>query len=143
MKRQALGRGLSALLSEEYREAKELVCELDVESLTPNARQPRTAFDETALAELTESIKANGVLQPILVRRDGARLEIVAGERRWRAARKAGLKKIPAMVREFAPQKSLELALIENLQREDLNPIEQAHAYQWLVQDYGLSQEDV
>jgi ParB family chromosome partitioning protein len=143
MKRQALGRGLSALLSEEYREAKDVLTDVDIEALSPNVRQPRTRFEEAALDELARSIQANGVLQPILVRRDGHKLEIIAGERRWRAARKAGLKRIPAIVRDLPAQKSLELALIENLQREALNPIEEAKAYEWLIQDYGLSQEEV
>src|SRR5205814_3185441 len=96
-----------------------------------------------ALEELTRSIEANGIIQPIVVRRDGDRLEIVAGERRWRAAKKLGLKKIPAVVRDLPPQSALEIALVENLQRQDLNPIEEARAFEWLIQDYGLSQEEV
>lgn len=143
MKRQALGRGLSALLSDDYRESPDLVCELEVDALSPNARQPRSVFDEVALDELAKSIQANGLLQPILVRRDGRKLEIVAGERRWRAAKKLGLKKIPAIVRDLPPQKALEAALVENLQRESLNPIEEARAFEWLLQDYGLTQEEV
>src|SRR5690242_19426571 len=104
MKRQALGRGLSALLSEEYRESRDQVSEVDVAALVPNHRQPRSFFDEQALGDLARSIQANGVLQPILVRRDGAKLEIVAGERRWRAAKQLGLKRIPAIIRDLPPQ---------------------------------------
>jgi ParB family chromosome partitioning protein len=144
MKRQALGRGLSALLSEEYQEAAaDVVRELELTAVVPAARQPRSVFEEAALAELAQSIAANGVLQPIVVRRDGQGYEIVAGERRWRAAQRAGLRTIPVVVRDVTPDKALELALIENLQREDLNPLEQARAYEWLIRDYGLSQEDV
>jgi len=143
MNRQALGRGLDALISEEYREAPDLVTELDIDEVAPSDRQPRTRFDEQALDELARSIEANGLLQPILVRRAGRRLEIVAGERRWRAAKRLGHKKIPAMLRDMPPQKSLEAALVENLQRENLNPMEEGRAYDWLIQDYGLSQEEV
>jgi ParB family chromosome partitioning protein len=143
MKRQALGRGLSALLSEDFQEVRDQLMELDVDSLSPNNRQPRSHFDEAALADLARSIQANGILQPIVARRDGQRYEIVAGERRWRAAKSLGLKKIPAVVREFPPQKMLEAALVENLQRENLNAMEEARAYEWLIQDFGLSQEEV
>ncbi len=143
MKRQALGRGLSALLSEEFQESRDQLMELDVDSLSPNGRQPRSHFDDAALADLARSIQANGILQPIVARREGQGYEIVAGERRWRAAKSLGLKKIPAVVREFPPQKKLEAALVENLQRENLNAMEEARAYEWLIQDYGLSQEEV
>lgn len=143
MKRQALGRGLSALLSEEYRDSPDVISELEVDALTPNSRQPRSTFDDGSLDELARSIESNGILQPIVVRRDGRKLEIVAGERRWRAAKKLGYKKLPAIVRDLPPQKSLEAALVENLQRENLNPLEEARAFDWLIQDYGLSQEEV
>ena len=143
MKRQVLGRGLSALISEDLRKAPDLLSELEVDSLSANHRQPRTVFSDAALDELARSIKTNGFLQPIVVRRDGRRLEIVAGERRWRAAKLLGMKKIPAILRDLEPQHSLEAALVENLQREDLNPIDEARAYEWLIQDYGLTQEEV
>jgi ParB family chromosome partitioning protein len=117
--------------------------ELDIDLLTPNPRQPRTEMDDARLDELAQSIKSNGVLQPILVRRVDDRFEIVAGERRWRAAQRAGLLKVPVTVREVPDDKLLEVALVENIQRENLNPIEEAQAYKRLVDDLQLSQEHV
>jgi len=103
--------------------------------------QPRTNFDEAKLEELAQSIRANGIVQPLLVRRRGGRYQLVAGERRWRAAQRAGLKKVPVVVREIPDDKLLELALIENIQRQELNPIEEAHAYKRLMETLGLTQE--
>lgn len=144
MTRKALGRGLGALLSAEgTAAATEDTNEIPIDLIDPSAFQPRSIFDDTKLHELAQSISANGVVQPLLVRRKGARFELIAGERRWRAAQLAGLTKIPAVIRSVADDKVLELALIENIQREDLNPIEEARAYKKLIGDLGLTQEAV
>ncbi len=141
MVRQPLGRGLSALLGDE--KPKDNILELGIDQIQPNSEQPRTRFEETALAELSQSIKANGIVQPIVVRRKGDAYQIVAGERRWRAAQKAGLRNVPVVVREVADEKLLELALIENIQRQELNPIEEARAYRKLIDTIGLTQDVV
>lgn len=142
MARKALGRGLSALISEEIIKVNgEELLELDLDLIEPNPQQPRTQFTEKNLEELTQSIKINGVVQPIIVRRSGGKFQIIAGERRWRAAQRAELKKIPAVVKEVNDEKLLELALIENIQRQELNPIEEAMAYKNLVENIGLTQE--
>ncbi|MBX7173952.1 MAG: ParB/RepB/Spo0J family partition protein [Pyrinomonadaceae bacterium] len=146
MNRKALGRGLSALLGEnpvEQAESKEGFIEIDIDLITPNAEQPRTRFTETALEELAQSIKVNGVVQPILVRKKGNGYELVAGERRWRASQRAGLTKIPAVVKDVSDEKVLELALVENIQRQELNAIEEAKAYRKLIDAIGLTQEMV
>lgn len=144
MSRKALGRGLSALLGEETNKSGgETLLEIDLELIKPNADQPRTRFTETNLEELSQSIKANGVVQPIVVRRKGNEYEIVAGERRWRASQRAGLQKIPAIVKDVSDEKLLELALIENIQRQELNAIEEARAYKKLIDTVGLTQEMV
>ena len=147
MSRKALGRGLSALLapSEEpdQVENNKDYRQLDVDLILPNSEQPRTSFPETELEELTQSIRANGVVQPIVVRNKGKRYQIVAGERRWRAAQRAGLPEIPAVIREVSDKKLLELALIENIQRQELNAIEEATAYKKLIEHLGLTQEMV
>ncbi len=142
MARQSLGRGLSALLGDDQ-VPESAVNEIDIELIRPNPDQPRTRFTESALENLAQSIRANGVVQPIVVRPKGNQFEIVAGERRWRAAQRAGLRKIPAAVREVSDDKLLELALIENIQREELNPIEEANAYRKLIDNIGLTQEAV
>lgn len=142
--RRALGRGLSALIPETAPPPPELPTEADLDRLTPNRAQPRTVVDEPKLEALARSIRASGVLQPIVVRRiDGDRFEIVAGERRWRAAQKAGLLRVPIVVREVPDEKLLETALIENVQRENLNPIEEGEAYRRLIDERGMTQEDV
>ena len=144
MARQALGRGLSALLGDDEGESSKsetVVNELDIDLIQPNPEQPRTRFTETALDELAQSISANGVVQPIVVRRKGDKYEIVAGERRWRAAQRAGLRKIPVAVKDVSDDKLLELALIENIQRQELNPIEEAAAYRKLIDNMGFTQE--
>ncbi len=138
----ALGRGLDALLNAPGSEPRR-VLEVEVHRLQPNPSQPRARFETEALEDLARSIRANGVLQPILVRPSNGKYEIIAGERRWRAAQRAGLQRVPVIVRETADAQMLELALVENLQREDLNPVEQARAYQVLVEDLDLSQEEV
>jgi ParB family chromosome partitioning protein len=135
--------GLSALLSETAAATSEELLEIDIDLIEPNSAQPRLRFDETRLNELAESIRHNGVVQPILLRRRGQNYQIVAGERRWRAAQKAGLQRIPAVVREIPDDKLLELALIENIQRQELNAIEEARAYKKLIETLGLTQENV
>jgi ParB family chromosome partitioning protein len=117
--------------------------EIDIDLIDPNPEQPRTSFTEATLEELTQSIRANGVVQPIVLRQVGGRYQIVACERRWRASQRAGLRKIPAAIREVSDEKLLELALIENIQRQELNPIEEALAYRKLIDTLGLTQESV
>jgi len=144
MTRKALGRGLGALLSAEgTATAPEDASEIPIDLIDPSSLQPRTVFDEAKLDELARSINANGVVQPLLLRRKGGRFELIAGERRWRAAQLAGLSKVPAVIRSVSDDKVLELALIENIQREDLNPIEEARAYKKLIDTVGLTQETV
>jgi ParB family chromosome partitioning protein len=148
-----LGRGLSSLLGEVSHEApvdagsgtpqRGGIQMIAVSSIEPNLAQPRRVFDEEALAELAESIRARGVIQPIVVRPHQGRFQIVAGERRWRAAQKARLHEIPAIVREFDDAETLEIALIENIQRRDLNAIEEAQGYKRLVEEYGHTQEEL
>jgi len=143
-KRPALGRGLSALIPDSSApSASERALDVDTDLLRPNAFQPRTTMDETKIEELAQSIRANGVIQPIVVRRVDGGYEIVAGERRWRASQRAGLLKVPVVVRDIPDDKLLAVALIENIQREDLNPIEEAHAYRRLAEDYRLTQEQI
>jgi ParB family chromosome partitioning protein len=144
-----LGRGLSSLLGEAQREAPVAggtrgdIRQIPVASIEPHPGQPRRIFAEDALAELAESIAARGVIQPIIVRPNGHRFQIVAGERRWRAAQKARLHEIPAIVRELNDEETLEIALLENIQRQDLNAIEEAQAYRRLLDDYKHSQEEL
>ena len=145
-RRPALGRGLSALIPDvpPPPPEPETPNELDLDQLNPNADQPRTAIDDAKLDELAQSIKRSGVIQPILVRRQAAgRYEIVAGERRWRAAQRAGLLKVPVVVRDVPDEKRLELAMIENIQRENLNPIEEANAYKRLAGEFQLTQAEI
>jgi ParB family chromosome partitioning protein len=143
MNKRGLGRGLGALLGPESESATDPALEIPIDRIRPNPHQPRKRFDETALAELTDSIRISGVIQPIIVRRGGDGYELVAGERRWRAAKQAGLATIPAVVREVTNAESLELALVENLLREDLNPIEAAEGYRQLLADFGWTQEQL
>ena len=141
--RKVLGRGLSALLGTTEIDPDQLR-EIDIDRILPNAQQPRRKFDEEALAELANSIRVHGVIQPIVVQALPDNFyQLVAGERRWRAAQRAGLVRLPAVVREMGTQSALEIALIENLQRQDLNPIEEASAYEKLIVELGLTQEDV
>ena len=144
MMKRALGRGLGALLPPlAGGDAGERLRDLPIESLVPNPYQPRRMFAAETLEELAESIRASGVLQPIVVRPRGDHYEIVVGERRWRAARQAGLARIPAIVREASDAEALELALVENILREDLNPLEEAQGYQRLLGEFGWTQEDL
>jgi ParB family chromosome partitioning protein len=142
LKRPALGRGLTSLMSQMAPE-DDNQRELPLGSMVPNRAQPRTHFDEAALAELAESLKLHGMVQPIVVRKVGDQFEIIAGERRWRAARKAGLAMVPVVIKEVADDHLLEIALVENIQRQELNPIEEATAYWQLGEHLRLTQEQV
>jgi len=144
-KRPALGKGLSALIPDAP-EPRISPVEIDIDRLAPNDFQPRAHADDARLEELTRSIKSNGIIQPIVVRQLGDRFQIIAGERRWRAAMRAGLTRVPVVVRDVAPGQErslLEMALIENIQREDLNPIEEAQAYRRLADDFQLKQDQI
>lgn len=143
MPKKGLGKGLQALLTDIEPNDTDQILEIDVTDLQANQYQPRRTFDPEKLGELAESIKENGVIQPIIVRRFNMAYEIVAGERRWRAARMAGLKTIPAVVREVDDLGMMELALIENIQRQDLNPLEEAQAYAKLLKAMDLTQEEL
>jgi ParB family chromosome partitioning protein len=143
MPRRGLGKGLSALIPDDPAGGKEQIVEIEVSQISASPNQPRQAFADESIKELAESILQHGLVQPIVVRRAGARYEVVAGERRLRAARLAGLSTISAVVRDLSDADALQIALIENLQREDLNPIEEAEAYRRLVQEFGLTQEEV
>lgn len=150
-----LGRGLNALIPESVSDEKENVIvkeviikepaetKIRISQIEPNREQPRKAFDEDSLIELSESIKQYGVLQPLLVQKKDNYYEIIAGERRWRAAKLAGVKEVPVIIKDYSSQEIMEIALIENIQREDLNPIEEAKAYQRLIKDYRLKQDEV
>lgn len=161
MARKGLGKGLGAIFGEdvvketeekavkaktpsEHKEeenGRELMVKVSL--IEPNKEQPRKDFNEEQLQELAESVKRYGVLQPLLVQKKGAFYEIIAGERRWRAAKLAGLKEVPVVLREYSKQESMEIALIENVQRADLNPIEEAKAYQQLIKEFNLTQEEI
>ena len=144
-KRPALGKGLSALIPDEP-DVRTTPGEVDIDRLSPNQFQPRASGDDAKLEELAQSITSHGVIQPIVVRKIDDRFQIIAGERRWRAAKRAGLMRVPVVVRDVAPgreQSLLEMALVENLQREDLNPIDEALAYRRLADDFQLKQEDI
>jgi ParB family chromosome partitioning protein len=143
MKRAALGRGLGALIPGASAAERKGIVVLGIEEVEPDRGQPRRYFDEAHILELADSVRANGVLQPLLVRRSGDRYAIVAGERRWRAAQRAGLREVPCIVRDVTEPEAFELALIENIQREDLNAIEEAEAYQRLIEYHGLTQEEL
>jgi ParB family chromosome partitioning protein len=144
MARQTLGRGLSALLGDERPQPTETgVLEIDIDLIDPNPEQPRTRFSDEKLDELAASIRANGIVQPIVLRAAGTRYQIVAGERRWRAAQRAELRRVPAVIRDIPDEKLLEIALVENIQRHELNPIEEAKAYRKLIDTVGLTQEVV
>ena len=153
-----LGRGIGNLIPEETKDEKDVVVKevvkevvvkepaevkVRISQVEPNKEQPRKYFDEDALIELSESIKQYGVLQPLLVQKKDNYYEIIAGERRWRAAKLAGVKEVPVVIKDYSDQEVMEIALIENIQREDLNPIEEAQAYQRLIKDYRLKQDEV
>lgn len=160
MVKKGLGKGLGAIFGEDVvKESEEEQAKAKAETaakkeknnelmvkvalITPNKEQPRKNFDEEQLQELADSIKQYGVLQPLLVKKEGSFYEIIAGERRWRAAKMAGIKEVPVVLREYSKQEAMEIALIENVQREDLNPIEEAQAYQRLIKEFGLTQEEI
>jgi len=143
-RRSGLGRGLEALIPAAEGQTTAGLQQVAVTSITPNPLQPRTAFDPDALAELAASIREHGLIQPLIVTQQGPdRYQLIAGERRWQAARMAGLDMVPVIVKEATPQQALELALVENIQRADLNPLEEAAAFRQLVDEFGLSQEQV
>src|SRR5215211_8807460 len=142
MNRKALGRGLGALLSSDSTiDLGSEPSEVDLDSIVPGPMQPRTHFDEASLESLADSIRSHGIVQPLLVRRRDGGYELIAGERRWRAAKLAGISRVPVVVKEVADDNLLEIALIENIQRENLNPIEEAQAYKKLIETVGLTQE--
>ena len=143
LKRPALGRGLGALIAGGSPAERKGVMNLGIEEIHPDKHQPRRHFDETHIEELAESIRSKGILLPLIVRRGHDGYVLVAGERRWRAAQKAGLREVPVMVREVSEKEAFELALIENIQREDLNPLEEAEAYRRLIDEHGLTQEEL
>nr|WP_268233531.1 ParB/RepB/Spo0J family partition protein [Tissierella pigra] len=143
-----MGKGLSALISDEViidnkKQHKEIIENIDIKLVNPNENQPRKEFGEEALLDLTNSIKIHGLIQPIIVRKVKDKYEIIAGERRWRASKAAGLKEIPCIIKDVDEEVSAKFALIENIQREDLNPIEEAIAYKQLMKKYHLTQEEV
>ena len=144
MARKALGRGLDALLPSVPATAGPgaQVATIETDRIRPNPQQPRERFDEAAIESMAASLREHGMLQPVVVRRVEDGYELIAGERRWRGAQRAGLERVPAVIRDASPRESLELALIENLQREDLNAIEVAQAYRLLVEEMGLTQEE-
>ena len=148
VKKRGLGKGLSALISDEViidnkKQHKEIIENIDIKLVNPNENQPRKEFGEEALLDLTNSIKIHGLIQPIIVRKVKDKYEIIAGERRWRASKAAGLKEIPCIIKDVDEEVSAKFALIENIQREDLNPIEEAIAYKQLMKKYHLTQEEV
>ncbi len=145
-KKSALGRGLGALIpeiDEENTTEGKYINEIEINKIFPNEDQPRKNFDDEKLAQLTASIKEHGVIQPIIVKREGEFYKIIAGERRWRAAKLAGLKKVPVIEKKLSELETMELSLIENLQRENLNPIEEALAYKQLIDEYKLTQDEI
>ncbi len=147
MSKRGLGRGLDALFAPQNSgkdvESNEPISEIIIQEIVPNQHQPRRDFDEEALAELAQSIRQHGVIQPVVVRKTLDGYELVAGERRWRASQLVGLKKLPAVVREFTDAEMMEIALVENLQRQNLNVIEEAIAFRRLIEEFGLTQEEV
>ena len=142
-KRVALGKGLGALIPGLGEEESRTVLYCGIEEIIPNRSQPRKHFDESKLQELAESIKEKGILEPLIVRRVDQGYELIIGERRWRAAQKAGLKEVPVLVKEIGDREVLEISLIENLQREDLNPIEEAEAFKRLTEEFNISQGEL
>ena len=142
-KKAALGKGIGALLESSGEEARSKFFICPIEDLRPGEKQPRKSFDDQKLLELSASIREKGIIQPLIVRKGEGFFEIVAGERRWRAAQKAGLHEVPVILESMTAEAALEVALIENLQREDLNPIEEADAYKALIDNFNFSQEEV
>ncbi|MFA7284142.1 MAG: ParB/RepB/Spo0J family partition protein, partial [Candidatus Omnitrophota bacterium] len=143
MERKALGKGIGALIPERETSAKNEIIYVQTEQIRPNPFQPREEFNQEHISELAQSIKEKGVIQPLLVRRKGDSYELIAGERRLRASKSLGLKELPVIVKDVDDKDSLEFALIENIQRESLNPIEEAHAYQHLIDKFQVTQEKI
>jgi ParB family chromosome partitioning protein len=143
MSKRGLGKGLEALITKVEQKEKGLFIEIEVENLTPNLFQPRKNFNKEKMEELKESIKKHGIIQPIVVRKMANGYEIIAGERRLKAAQEIGIKKIPAIIKSINNEKSLEIALVENIQREDLNPVEQANAFKRLIDEFNLTQQEL
>jgi ParB family chromosome partitioning protein len=141
MERKALGKGISALIPEKETSPQEKTLRVRVDQIRPNPFQPRENFDHQSMEELTQSIREKGIIQPVLVRRRGDYYELIAGERRFRAAKALNIKEIPILIRDAEDEDSLELSLIENIQRQDLNPIEEARAYQYLIDKFQVTQE--
>ncbi|MGE5615055.1 MAG: ParB/RepB/Spo0J family partition protein [Bacillota bacterium] len=140
--KKGLGKGLGALIASAEAEDTGVI-EVKINDIEPNVDQPRKSFDDDKLKQLAESIKKHGIIQPLIVQREGDTYKIVTGERRWRAARMAGFQTVPVIIRELSGREVMEVALIENIQREDLNPIEEAEAYKKLIDDYGMTQEEI
>lgn len=143
MSKKGLGKGLGALIATANEEVSSGVVELRINDIEPNAGQPRKKFDDEKLMQLSDSIKQHGIVQPIIVRKENSTYKIVAGERRWRAARLAGLTTVPVIIKDVTNKQVMEMALIENIQREDLNPIEEAEAYERLINEYNMTQEEL
>ncbi len=143
VKRPALGKGIGALLSSAAQEGGKKYFSCPIEELKPHSQQPRKTFDDSKMAELVASIREKGVIQPLVVRQMADHYQIIAGERRWRAAQKAGLDRLPVVIQDVSEDWALEIALIENIQREDLNPLEEAGAYRHLMDSFDLSQEEI
>ncbi|MHB8064012.1 MAG: ParB/RepB/Spo0J family partition protein [Ruminiclostridium sp.] len=143
MIKKGLGKGLGALISNEALDDETGVVELRINEIEPNASQPRKFFDDEKLVQLADSIKQHGIIQPIIVKKDNNVYTIIAGERRWRAAKLAGLSRVPVLIKDFTKKQVMEIALIENLQREDLNPIEEADAFLHLMNEFNLTQEQI
>lgn len=142
-KRPALGKGLGALLPDIEKEDRKNFLYCGIEEIAPSRYQPRKGFNEKKLAELTDSIKEKGIIEPLIVRKTDGGYELIVGERRWRAAQSAGIKEVPVIVRDVTTSEALELALVENLQREDLNPLEEAEAYKRLMEEFTYTQEEL
>lgn len=142
-KRPALGKGLGALLPDIEKEDRKNFLYCGIEEIAPSRYQPRKGFNEKKLAELTDSIKEKGIIEPLIVRKTDGGYELIVGERRWRAAQSAGIKEVPVIVRDVTTSEALELALVENLQREDLNPLEEAEAYKRLMEEFNYTQEEL
>lgn len=143
LKKMGLGRGLGALIPETEPEESKSLLYCGIEEIHPNRSQPRKHFDESKLQELADSIKAKGILEPLIVKKRGDGYELIVGERRWRAAQRAGLREVPVLVKEMDDRETLEASLIENVQRDDLNSLEEAGAYLRLVEEFGISQEEL
>lgn len=142
-KKFGLGKGLGALIPEETIEDKSSILKVEINLIKPNSDQPRKNFDETKILKLCDSIKEYGIIEPLVLQKKGNIYTIIAGERRWRAAKKVGLKEVPAVINELSDREILEVSLIENIQREDLNPIEEAKAYKKLIYEFNLTQEQL